>query len=86
MKIFIFFICVMVLSGCATPEPIPPDIRAAVEKTPIDDLPVYSSIEQQRCPKARYPSFDKRRECKYEVRRKLAALELMREQEPKSEF
>tara|TARA_R110002095_G_scaffold35349_2_gene33327 strand:+ start:3858 stop:4082 length:225 start_codon:yes stop_codon:yes gene_type:complete len=34
----------------------------------IKEMPHYSSIEQQRCPKARYPSVKKRLECKKEVR------------------
>ena len=34
----------------------------------IRDMPRFSSIEQQRCPKARYPSVKKRLECKHEVR------------------
>ncbi len=31
-------------------------------------MPRFSSIEQQRCPKARYPSVKNRLECKHEVR------------------
>ncbi len=34
----------------------------------IQNMPRYSSIEQQRCPKAKYPSVKKRLECKKEVR------------------
>lgn len=34
-------------------------------------LKQYSSIEQQRCPKARYPSVHKRLECKHRVREEL---------------
>jgi len=34
----------------------------------IRDMPRFSSIEQQRCPKARYPSVKKRLECMHEVR------------------
>jgi len=34
----------------------------------IKELPRFSSIEQQRCPKARYPSVKNRLECKHEVR------------------
>lgn len=34
----------------------------------IDQIPRFSSIEQQRCPSARYPSVKKRLECKKEVR------------------
>ena len=34
----------------------------------IKEMPRFASIEQQRCPKARYPSVKKRLECKKEVR------------------
>lgn len=34
----------------------------------IKEMPRFSSIEQQRCPKARYSSVKKRLECKKEVR------------------
>lgn len=34
----------------------------------IAEMPRFSSIEQQRCPKSRYPSVKKRLECKHEVR------------------
>ena len=34
----------------------------------IKEMPQYSSIEQQRCPKSRYRSVKKRLECKKEVR------------------
>lgn len=34
----------------------------------IKDMPRFASIEQQRCPSARYPSVKKRLECKKEVR------------------
>ncbi len=34
----------------------------------IKEMPRFSSIEQQRCPKARYQSVIKRLECKKEVR------------------
>ena len=34
----------------------------------IKEMPRFVSIEQQRCPKARYPSLKKRLECKKEVR------------------
>lgn len=34
----------------------------------IAEMPRFSSIEQQRCPKSRYPSGKKRLECKHEVR------------------
>ena len=34
----------------------------------IKDMPRFSSIEQQRCPKARYSSVKNRLECKHEVR------------------
>lgn len=34
----------------------------------IKEMPRFSSIEQQRCSKSRYPSVKKRLECKKEVR------------------
>ena len=34
----------------------------------IKEMPRFSSIEQQRCPKSRYPSVKKRLECKKELR------------------
>lgn len=34
----------------------------------IKEMPRFASIEQQRCPKSRYPSVKKRLECKKEVR------------------
>ncbi len=34
----------------------------------IKEMPRFSSIEQQRCPKSRYRSVKKRLECKHEVR------------------
>lgn len=34
----------------------------------IKEMPRFASIEQQRCPKARYSSVKKRLECKKEVR------------------
>ncbi len=34
----------------------------------IKEMPRFSSIEQQRCPKSRYRSVKKRLECKKEVR------------------
>lgn len=34
----------------------------------IKEMPRFSSIEQQRCPSARYPSVKNRLECKKEVR------------------
>ena len=37
----------------------------------IKEMPRFASIEQQRCPKARYPSVKNRLECKHEVRVKI---------------
>tara|TARA_R110001592_G_C13171500_1_gene749899 strand:+ start:1172 stop:1426 length:255 start_codon:yes stop_codon:yes gene_type:complete len=34
----------------------------------IKEMPRYSSIENQRCPSAKYPSVNKRLQCKKEVR------------------
>jgi hypothetical protein len=80
MKKLAILLCVVILGGCVTPMPIPPETKAAVDRIPVEDLPIYASTEQQRCPKSRYMSFDKRRECKYEVRREIAARKMMREQ------
>lgn len=70
---------VFIVSACAAPQPIPLEIKAETEKIPLENLPVYASIEQQRCPKSRYPSLEKRLNCKQEVRRELAARKIMRE-------
>jgi len=40
-------------------------------KEQIKEMPRFASIEQQRCPKARYPSVKNRLECKHEVRVKI---------------
>lgn len=72
MKKF-FLLAFLILSACAAAQPIPPEIKAEAEKIPLENLPVYASIEQQRCPKSRYPSLEKRLVCKQEVRRELAA-------------
>ncbi|MCB1681029.1 MAG: hypothetical protein H6858_03440 [Rhodospirillales bacterium] len=69
----------LILSACAAPRPIPPEIKAKVQAMPQENLPVYASIEQQRCPKSRYPSLETRLDCKHEVRRELAARRIMRE-------
>lgn len=34
----------------------------------IKEMPRFTSIEQQRCPKARYPAVKNRLECKHQVR------------------
>lgn len=44
---------------------------ATESQTAADGLKQYSSIEQQRCPKSRYPSVHKRLECKHRVREEL---------------
>ncbi|QQG36798.1 MAG: hypothetical protein HYS17_03240 [Micavibrio aeruginosavorus] len=80
MKKIALILCIGFLSGCATPTPIPQDIKDKVAQLPTDDLPRNSSLEQTRCPKSRYHSFDKRMACKNEVRRELAARKIMREQ------
>ncbi len=46
----------------------------------IKEMPRFSSIEQQRCPKARYPSVKKRLECKKEVRVEIYEKRKAREQ------
>ncbi len=80
MKKFILLSGIIFLSACATPTPIPQDITDKVAQIPADDLPRNTSLEKTRCSKARYHSFDKRMDCKIEVRRELAARKMMREQ------
>jgi hypothetical protein len=80
MKNFIVLSSIVLLSACATPTPIPKDVKDKVAQISTDDLPRNSSLEQTRCPKSRYYSFDKRMDCKISVRRELAARQMMREQ------
>jgi hypothetical protein len=85
MRKFVLLASIAVLGACSTPTPIPPEIKVAVDKIPVDQLPRYASREQQRCGKSRSLSFDKRRECKYKVRRELVARQMMREQNEATE-
>lgn len=85
MKKFVLLASISVLGACTTPTPIPPEIKATVDKTPVDQLPVYASIEHQRCPKSRYNSLNRRTECKHQIRRELAARKMMREQNEETE-
>ena len=80
MKFAAIIVAIGFLTACAPVSPVPPEITAKVAKTPIEDLPVYASIEQQRCPKARFSSYQKKRECAYSVRRELAARDIMKNQ------
>lgn len=80
MKKFALLLCVVSLSACATPTPIPQTVKDKVALIPAEELPRNTSLEQTRCPKSRYHSFDKRMECKISVRRDLAARKMMREQ------
>ncbi|HBR68080.1 MAG TPA: hypothetical protein DEA55_01755 [Rhodospirillaceae bacterium] len=80
MKNFIVLFSIILLSACATPTPIPQDVKDKVAQISTDDLPRNSSLEQTRCPKSRYRSFDKHMDCKISVRRELAARQMMREQ------
>lgn len=59
--------------------------ESAKKYTPeqIAEMPRFSSIEQQRCPKSRYPSVKKRLECKYEVRIELYEKQQAEAQESK---
>ena len=78
MKYAAIFVAIGFLTACAPITPIPPEITATVAKKPIEDLPVYASIEQQRCPKAHFSSYQKKRECVHAVRRELAARDMMK--------
>lgn len=80
MNKFTLLIGVIFLSACATPTPIPQEVTNKVAQISVDDLPRNSSLEQTRCPKSRYQSFDKRMDCKISLRRELAARQMMREQ------
>lgn len=51
----------------------------------IKEMPHFSSIEQQRCPSARYRSVKKRLECKKEVRVELYEKRKSREAEEKTD-
>lgn len=80
MKKFIVLSSVILLSACATPTPIPQEVKDKVAQISTDDLPKNSSLEKTRCPRSRYHSFDKRMDCKIAVRRELAARQMMREE------
>lgn len=80
MKKFALLLFVVSLSACATPTPISQTVKDKVALIPEEELPRNTSLEQTRCPKSRYHSFDKRMECKISVRRDLAARNMMREQ------
>jgi len=51
----------------------------------IKEMPRFSSIEQQRCPSARYRSVKKRLECKKEVRIEIYEKRKAREAEEKTD-
>ena len=80
MKKFALLVSAISLSACATPTPISQMVKDKVALIPAEELPRNTSLEQTRCPKSRYQSFDKRMECKVSVRRDLAARKMMREQ------
>ena len=80
MKYAAIIVAIGFLTACAPVSPVPPEITAKVAKAPIEDLPIYASIEQQRCPKANFSSYQKKRECTYAVRRELAARDMMKNQ------
>lgn len=80
MRNFIILSSVILLSACATPTPVTQDIKDKVAQISTDDLPRNSTLEQTRCPKSRYHTFDKRMNCKIAVRRELAARQMMREE------
>ena len=78
MRYIIVCLSLGLLVACTPVQTIPPEITAAVAKKPIEDLPVYASIEQQRCPKAKFSSYQKKAECTHAVRRELAARNMMK--------
>jgi hypothetical protein len=80
MRNFIILSSVILLSACATPTPITQEIKDKVAQMSADDLPRNSTLEQTRCPKSRYHTFDKRMNCKIAVRRELAARKMLREE------
>lgn len=80
MKYIIAFLSLGLLAACTPVQTIPPEITAAVAQKPIEDLPVYASIEQQRCPKAKFSSYQKKAECTHAVRRELAGRDMMKSQ------
>ncbi len=80
MKKMILILCVGFLTGCATPTPIPQEVKDKAALIPASDLPQNSHLEKRQCSKRRYHSFEKRMECKETVRRELAARQIMREQ------
>ncbi len=85
MKKILLPLALLMLSACATPAPVPPDIRAAVAKIPPEKLQAYPITEQQRCGPNRHSfnnySPSQRRECKYRIRREKAERKLMAERE-----
>lgn len=81
MKRYLLIFGCMVLSGCATPQPIPQDIKNAVGKMPVENLKAYPIIEQQRCGAKLYTLERKRQECKYQIRREKAERKMMEERE-----
>ena len=83
MKYVAIIVAIGFLAACAPISPIPPEITAKIAKTPIEDLPVYASIEHQRCPKPRLHSPQKRTECRQAVRREIAARDMMKTQNQK---
>ncbi len=66
MKRLLFLISVFILLGFGVAQA--ESHRENYTPQQIKEMPRFSSIEQQRCPKARYPSVKKRLECKHEVR------------------
>lgn len=66
MKIILLLAAILGLSACAAT----PNSTAEHGAKPMKQ---YTSIEQVRCPKARYHSVKKRLECKQEVRAELNA-------------
>jgi len=71
---------VLVLSGCAIPQPIPPDIQKEIQQIPAEDLQRYPLVEQQRCTRVRTHFIPAETlKCKYRIRREKAERKLMEE-------
>lgn len=85
MKNFALLFCVALLSACATPQTISPEIQEKVALIPAEELPKNQQLEKTHCPKHLNPGFNKMRECKISLRREYAARELMRQQKTKTE-
>ena len=85
MKKILFILGLLAFSACATPPPIPPDIKAAVAKIPVEDLQTYPITEQERCGPSRHSFYNyspsQRQACKIRIRREKAERKMLEERE-----